>query len=64
MSETFHIGLGNNHPEIRQRSESDFTKFWDDQATGMIKQSVYHGLNLGLKRLIGILLLQNGLKMV
>ena len=32
MSETFQIGLGNNYPEIRKRSESDFVNFWDDQA--------------------------------
>jgi acetyl-CoA synthetase len=28
----FNIGLGNNNPEIRKRSESDFTTFWEEQA--------------------------------
>jgi acetyl-CoA synthetase len=32
MSDTFNIGLGNNNPEIRKRSESDFSTFWADQA--------------------------------
>lgn len=32
MSDTFNIGLGNNNPEIRKRSESDFSAFWADQA--------------------------------
>jgi acetyl-CoA synthetase len=32
MSEAFHIGLGNDEPEIRKRSDSDFVSFWDDQA--------------------------------
>jgi acetyl-CoA synthetase len=32
MSDIFNIGLGNNNPEIRQRSESDFSEFWADQA--------------------------------
>lgn len=35
MSETFNIGLGNNTPEIRQRSEEDFIRFWDDQAKNL-----------------------------
>jgi acetyl-CoA synthetase len=32
MSEAFHIGLGNDDPQIRQRSKSDSVSFWDDQA--------------------------------
>ena len=32
MSDVFNIGLGNNNSEIRQRSESDFSEFWADQA--------------------------------
>ena len=32
MSGVFNIGLGNNNPEIRRRSESDFSEFWADQA--------------------------------
>ncbi|MDH3677100.1 MAG: acetate--CoA ligase [Nitrosopumilus sp.] len=32
MSEIFNIGLGNNRPEIRKQSESDFVSFWDNQA--------------------------------
>ena len=32
MPETFDIGLGNNNPEIRNQSESDFVAFWENQA--------------------------------
>jgi acetyl-CoA synthetase len=32
MSETYHIGLGNNDSEIRKKADSDFVSFWDDQA--------------------------------
>ena len=32
MSETFSIGLGNDNPEIRKRSEEDFVSFWEEQA--------------------------------
>ena len=32
MPETFSIGLGNNNPEIRKRSEEDFISFWEQQA--------------------------------
>lgn len=32
MSEIFEIGLGNNHPEIREKADSDFISFWDEQA--------------------------------
>jgi len=32
MSDVFNIGLGNNNPEIRQRSEPNFSEFWADQA--------------------------------
>ncbi|NIM25953.1 MAG: acetate--CoA ligase [Nitrosopumilaceae archaeon] len=32
MSETFSIGLGNDNPEVRKRSEEDYVSFWEDQA--------------------------------
>ena len=32
MPETFDIGLGNNNPEIRNQSETDFVAFWENQA--------------------------------
>lgn len=35
MSEVFHIGLGNNTPEIRKRSEPDFVSFWENQAKNL-----------------------------
>jgi acetyl-CoA synthetase len=35
MSETFSIGLGNNNPKIRTRSEDDFVSFWNEQAKNL-----------------------------
>jgi len=35
MSENFKIGLGNNDAEIRKKSESDYVKFWEDQARNL-----------------------------
>ncbi len=35
MSETFDIGLGNNNSEIREKADSDFVSFWDEQAKGL-----------------------------
>ena len=32
MPDTFNIGLGNNNFEIRQRSETDFVKFWGEES--------------------------------
>ena len=32
MSETFDIGLGNNNAEVRQKANSDYVSFWDEQA--------------------------------
>ncbi len=32
MPDTFNIGLGNNNSEIRQRSETDFVKFWGEES--------------------------------
>ena len=35
MPETFEIGLGNNNRELRQKSESDYVKFWEEQAKNL-----------------------------
>ncbi len=35
MSDTFNIGLGNNNPEVRKRSKTDFITFWEDQAKNL-----------------------------
>jgi acetyl-CoA synthetase len=35
MSETFEIGLGNQDPSVRQKADSDFVSFWDDQAKNL-----------------------------
>ena len=35
MSDTFNIGLGNNNSEIRNRSESDYVAFWEEQAKNL-----------------------------
>ena len=32
MSDTYDIGLGNNAPHIREKAESNFVSFWDEQA--------------------------------
>ncbi|MGI9566821.1 MAG: acetate--CoA ligase [Nitrosopumilus sp.] len=32
MSDTYNIGLGNDVPQIREKAESDFVSFWDEQA--------------------------------
>jgi acetyl-CoA synthetase len=42
MSDVFNIGLGNNNPEIRQRSESDFSEFWADQAKKLFWYSTWN----------------------
>jgi acetyl-CoA synthetase len=35
MSETFHIGLGNNDDSIRKKADADFVSFWDEQAKNL-----------------------------
>ncbi len=35
MSDTFDIGLGNNFPEIREKADSDFISFWEQQAKNL-----------------------------
>ena len=35
MSDTYNIGLGNNIPQIREKAESDFISFWDEQAKSL-----------------------------
>ena len=35
MSETFHIGLGNNDTSLRKKADADFVSFWDDQAKNL-----------------------------
>jgi len=35
MSEIFNIGLGNNNKELRKKSESDYVKFWEEQAKNL-----------------------------
>ena len=35
MSETFHIGLGNNDPSLRKKADADFVSFWDEQAKNL-----------------------------
>ena len=35
MSENFKIGLGNNDTELRKKSESDYIKFWEDEAKNL-----------------------------
>ena len=35
MSDTFDIGLGNNFSEIREKADSDFISFWDQQAKNL-----------------------------
>ncbi len=35
MSETFHIGLGNNNTSLRKTANADFVSFWDDQAKNL-----------------------------
>ena len=32
LSETYHIGLGNDDSQVRQKADSDFVSFWDEQA--------------------------------
>lgn len=32
LSETYHIGLGNDDSQVRQKADSDFVSFWDKQA--------------------------------
>ncbi|AFS82532.1 acetate--CoA ligase [Candidatus Nitrosopumilus sediminis] len=32
MSETYRIGLGNNNNSLREKANSDFVSFWDEQA--------------------------------
>ncbi|MEX0640588.1 MAG: acetate--CoA ligase [Nitrosopumilaceae archaeon] len=34
-SEIYHVNLGNNDSEIRQKAESDFISFWDKQAKNL-----------------------------
>lgn len=35
MSETFDIGLGNNDAQVRQKANSDYVSFWDEQAKNL-----------------------------
>ncbi len=35
MSETFHIGLGNNDNSLRKKADADFVSFWDEQAKNL-----------------------------
>ena len=35
MSETFHIGLGNNDDSLRKKADADFVSFWDEQAKNL-----------------------------
>jgi len=35
MSETFHIGLGNNDTTLRKKADADFVSFWDEQAKNL-----------------------------
>ena len=35
MSETFHIGLGNNDTSLRKKADADFVSFWDEQAKNL-----------------------------
>ena len=35
MSETFHIGLGNNNTSLRKKADADFVSFWDEQAKNL-----------------------------
>lgn len=35
MSETFHIGLGNNDGSLRKKADADFVSFWDEQAKNL-----------------------------
>ena len=35
MSDTFDIGLGNNFPEIREKADSNFISFWEQQAKNL-----------------------------
>ncbi len=35
MSETFHIGLGNNNDSLRKKADADFVSFWDEQAKNL-----------------------------
>jgi len=35
MSENFNIGLGNNDAELRKKADSDYVKFWDEQANNL-----------------------------
>ena len=35
MSETFHIGLGNNDDSLRKKADADFVSFWDGQAKNL-----------------------------
>jgi acetyl-CoA synthetase len=35
MSDTYNIGLGNNDTDTRQKADSDFVSFWDDQAKNL-----------------------------
>ena len=35
MSETFHVGLGNNDTGLRKKADADFVSFWDEQAKNL-----------------------------
>lgn len=35
MSDTFHIGLGNNDDSLRKKADADFVSFWDEQAKNL-----------------------------
>ena len=35
MSETFHIGLGNNDTSLRKKADADFVSFWAEQAKNL-----------------------------
>lgn len=35
MSETYHIGLGNNDNSLRKKADADFVSFWDGQAKNL-----------------------------
>ncbi len=35
MSDSFNIGLGNDNPEVRRRSNTDYIAFWEEQAKNL-----------------------------
>ena len=35
MSEKYDIGLGNNDVTLRNKADSDFVSFWDEQAQNL-----------------------------